>query len=83
MQESTLTEISRVCSNSSILVNSKAGIYRLYCPFKAVCIQEVATYAVGQEITVIAVKMDNNYKLVYIIQSKAYYHHYFVILSKV
>jgi hypothetical protein len=82
MNENTLKEIGRVCSNNSILVASKDGIYRLFCPFKAICVKEVAIYSIGQEITVIEVKMDFSYKLVYIIQGKAYFHHYFKIISK-
>ena len=82
MNKNNLQELSKVCSNNSILVINTAGIYRLFCPFKAVCIQEVNSYKVGQEITVMEVKMSNVYKLVYIIQSKGYYHHYFMIVSK-
>ena len=69
--------------NNSILVINKSGaIYRVFCPFKAVVIQKVESYAIGQEVTVIAVKMSNNYKLVYIIQNKGYYHNYFMIITK-
>ena len=82
MDKNNLKELSKVCSNNSILVINNFGIYRVFCPFKAVCIQEVQSYTIGQEITVIAVKMSNDYKLVYIIQNKGYYHHYFMIISK-
>lgn len=44
--------------------------------------QEVENYTIGQEVTVIAVKMSNDYKLVYVIQNKGFYHHYFMIISK-
>ena len=67
---------------NSILVINNNGIYRLFCPFKAICIKEAECYKVGEEITVIAVKTSLNYKLVYVIQdNKAYYHHYFIITS--
>ena len=82
MEKNTLTEINRVCSNNSLLVTDKYGIYRLFCPFKAICVQKVEKYSIGQEITVIAVKMDNNFKIVYIIHNKAYYHHYFMIVHR-
>ena len=82
MDKNNITSLAKICSNNSILVICKAGIYRLFCPFKATCILEIESYVVGQEITVIAVKMSPEFKLVYIIQNKAFYHHYFMIISK-
>lgn len=81
MKNSKLIELSRICSNNSILVAGEKGIYRLFCPFKATCIQSVEIYVIGEEVTVFQVKMDKNYRLVYIIQNKGYYHHYFIITS--
>ena len=82
MNKNNIIEHGRICSDNSILVVSKTGIYRLFCPFKATCILGVESYSVGQEIIVIAVKMSPDYKLVYIIKDKAFYHHYFMIISK-
>lgn len=83
MDKNDIIELNRIGSNQSILVVNKNGcIYRFFCPFKAVVIQKVESYVIGQEITVIAIKMSNNYKLVYIIQDKGYYHHYFMIITK-
>lgn len=82
MDKSNKKELGLVCSNNSILVINKGGIYRLLCPFKAVCIQKIHSYVIGQEVTVIAVEMSQDYKLVYIIQDKGYYYHYFVIISE-
>lgn len=82
MNKNNIIELSKICSDNSILVISKTGIYRLFCPFKATCILGVESYSAEQEITVIAVKMSPDYKLVYIIQNKAFYHHYFMIISK-
>lgn len=82
MDKNNIIELSKICSNNSILVVNKLGIYRLFCPFKAVCIREVQTYTIGAEVTVIAVKMSPDYRLVYIIQNNAFYHHYFMIISK-
>jgi hypothetical protein len=81
MNKNNIIELSKICSNNSVLVVNKLGVYRLFCPFKAVCIVGVQSYIVGQEVTVIAVKMSNDYKLVYVIQNKGYYHHYFMITS--
>ena len=82
MDKNNIVELSKICSNNSVLVVNKLGVYRLFCPFKAVCIQEVQSYTIGQQVTVIAVKMSNDYKLVYVIQNKGFYHHYFMIISK-
>lgn len=81
MDKNNIKELSKICSNNSVLVVNKLGVYRLFCPFKAVCIQEVSSYTIGQQVTVIAVKMSNDYRLVYMIQNKGYYHHYFMIIS--
>ena len=82
MDKNNLQEINKVCSDNSLLVVNQHGIFRLYCPFKAVCIAQISTYAIGQQVVVISVKMDNNSKLVYIIQNKGFYHHYFMIVSE-
>lgn len=82
MDKNNIVELSKICSNNSVLVVNKLGVYRLFCPFKAICIQEVQSYTIGQQVTVIAVKMSNDYKLVYVIQNKGFYHHYFMITSK-
>lgn len=82
MDKNNLKELSKICSPNSILVLNNKGIFRLFVPFKATCIIGVGIYAIGQEVTVIAVKMSSEYKLIYVIQNKAYFHHYFVIVSK-
>lgn len=82
MNQNNIIELTKLCSNNSLLVVNKQGIYRLYCPFKAVCIQEVQSYIIGQEVIVIAVKMSIDYRLVYVIKGEGYYHHYFMIISK-
>jgi hypothetical protein len=73
--------IGKLCSNNSLLIINNKGIYRLFCPFKATCIQSVEMFVIGQEVVVFQVKMDSNYKIVYIIQNKGYYHHYFLITN--
>lgn len=82
MNKDNFQELAKICSNNSILVINKIGIYRLFCPFKVVCLNRIELYSVGQEVVVIAVKMDVNYKLIYLIENKAYYHHHFLIVSK-
>jgi hypothetical protein len=82
MDRKKFQELGKICSSNSILVINNIGIFRLFTPFKATCIISVETYEIGQEVTVIAVKMSIDYKLVYIIKNKGYYHHYFVITSQ-
>lgn len=82
MDKNNLKELSKICSPNSILVLNNKGIYRLFVPFKATCIIEVGIHTIGQEVTIIAVKMSQDFKLIYIIQGKGYFHHYFVINSK-
>lgn len=65
---------------NSLLVLNSFGIYRVFCPFKAVCIKAVDCYKIGEEITVIAVKTSLNFRLVYIIQDKEYFYFYFSII---
>lgn len=82
MDKNKLQELSKICSPNSILVINSKGIYRLFTPFKATCIIEIGIYSVGQEVTVVAVKMDDNYKIVYCIKNRFFYHRYFVINSQ-
>ena len=82
MDKNNLKELSKICSPNSILVLNDKGIYRLFTPFKATCIIEVGIYVIGQEVTIIAVKMSQDFKLIYIIRDKGYFHHYFVINSR-
>lgn len=82
MDKNNIKELSKICSPDSILVINEKGVFRLYVPFKATCVIEVESYTIGDVVTVLAVKMSNNYKLIYLIQNKAYYHHYFMIVGK-
>lgn len=82
MKQDQVNEIGMMCGSNSILVISKQGIFRLFCPFKATCVISVESYSIGQVVTVVAVKMSPDYKLIYIIKGKGYYHSKFVIISK-
>lgn len=79
MKKRHLNELKIYCGSNSVLVVNKTGIFRLFCPFTAVCILNIEHYSMGQEITVSAVKMSFDFKLVYVIQGKGYYHSYFSI----
>ncbi len=82
MNKNYLKEFSSICDSNSILVINRHGIYRLYTPFKVTCIISVESHHVGDEVTVVGIKMSNNYKLVYLIGNKSFFHHYFIIISK-
>ena len=81
MDKNKFQELGKICSNNSILVINNRGIYRLFTPFKAVCIIEIESIAIGQEVAVISVKMTQTFRIVYLIKGRAYYHHYFMITS--
>lgn len=81
MDKDQIVELGRLCSSNSILVVSKRGLFRLFCPFKAVVVQQVEEYSIGNSVTVLSVKMSQDLKLVYIIQNKGFYHHYFMIVN--
>jgi hypothetical protein len=82
MDKDRIKQLYKICDSNSVLVVSKKGIYRLFCPFKAECIEAVDIFQIGQVVTVVAVKMTNNFRMVYIIQNKGYLHHYFMITSR-
>ena len=82
MNKDQIKEIGMFCSEDSILVICKQGIYRLFCPFKATCVIAVESYSIGEVVTVIAIKMSQDYKLVYMIQDRGYYHSSFMITSE-
>jgi len=81
MDKHNSNDVGTVCSDNSLLVVGKNGIYRLYCPFKATVIKEVASYVIGQTVVVIAVKMANC-SLIYVIKSKQYSYSNFMLDSE-
>ena len=67
--------------SSSILMIGNEGVYRLFCPFKAICISPVASYSLKQIVVITAVKTNPEFKLIYIIQGRAFYHSSFMVIS--
>jgi hypothetical protein len=81
MDKNELQEINKYCSPESLLVILPNGkLVRINCPFQVVCLYDIDKYNVGQKLTVLQVKMDNNFILVYIIESTAYHYFNFYIL---
>ena len=70
-------DIYIVSSGNCLFHNSKRGIIRIYCPFKVICIIQVSNFKIGDELMVERVCSADNNKIIYIIQSKAYFHSYF------
>jgi hypothetical protein len=81
MNQAELHDINKYCSPSSILViNANGELIRLYCPFEVQVVQSVNAYSIGDILTVVQVKMDAQYTLVYIIDNKGYYYWNFILL---
>ena len=76
-----MEQINIFCGTSSILVLNAKGVGRIYCPFKVECLDKLELYQVGQIVSVTAVKMSPDWKLVYVIGGKGYYHYHFKIIS--
>jgi hypothetical protein len=77
----TLSEISKYCSVNSLLIITKEGkLIRLSCPFQVQVVKTVWAFQEGDRLTVLAVKISPDLKLVYMIKDRGYYHYCFMIL---
>ncbi len=82
-KDQLIDEINRYCSPDSLLVINRNGeLIRIHCPFRVRVIHSVGDFRQEQVVMVSAVKMSPDLKLVYVIDGKAYYHHYFRILGR-
>lgn len=70
-----------VGTNSILVVMPKGRVKRLYCPFTVICRLNVPTLKQGQEYAVEAVKMTFQKQDVFIIDGRAYFVWYFVIIG--
>jgi len=80
MNDLQIQEINRNCSPYSLLVITPKKLIRLHCPFAAIVIIPVGDLKLDQQIKVQQVKTTKEKQLVYLIDNKAYYYHYFTIL---
>ena len=81
MNEKELQEINKFCSPYSLLViTAKGMLIRIDCPFQVKVRIPIDNFKKGESLIVQAVKMDASYTLVYTINNKSYYYHYFLIL---
>lgn len=82
-KDQLIDEINHYCSPDSLLiVDSHGMLVRIHCPFRVIVNQSVGDLHTGQLVSVMAVKMSLDLKLVYVIDGTAYYHHYFRILGR-
>lgn len=75
--------VKELCAlpSNSLLVLSKAGLKRIYCPFKVCCIEPIGVYFPEDETMVNAVKITSGLKLAYQIGKEVYPYKYFRILE--
>jgi len=78
-----IDEINRYCPTDSLLVIDRHGVLiRIHCPIRVQVTHSMGDFLEGQVVLVSAVKMSLDLKLVYVIDGKAFYHHYFRILER-
>jgi hypothetical protein len=65
----------------SFLVIGNSGLHRIFCPFKVICVIEIDVIKVGDVLIVQKVTSYTGYKIVYIINSKAFSYHYFNVIT--
>lgn len=82
MNNEELALLFQFCSPKSILVVTWYGkLKTLYCPITVKINQNVGDLIKGKYAKVTEVKLSNSGKTVFIINKKAYYYHYFDILT--
>ncbi len=81
MNEEILTEILKYSSPDELfVVGWDSRLYVLNCPFKVQVIASVGLFKSGEILRVEKVKVTKNLVVVYLIDSQAYYYHYFDII---
>ena len=60
----------------------KHGLFKMFCDFEVICIQDVQHLRQGDKVLVSAVKSAQNGAIVYEIEGEYYYHYYFVLLNR-
>ena len=70
-----------VSTDSILIINSTGELKRLRCPFIVVCKIETANLEIGNPYAVSSVKMTLHLEHVYIIEGRAYFIWYFVIVD--
>jgi len=77
-----ILELFAIVSTDSILIINRTGhLKRLRCPFTVVCKIETANLVFGNPYSVSAVKMTLRLEHVFIIEGRAYFIWYFVIVD--
>lgn len=55
------------------------GLFRVFCPFKVLCLKDIHELIQGEDLQVSAVKSTKNGSIVYEINGNYYFHHYFIL----
>ncbi len=79
MEQSKLENGLYYVSSYSLLIHTKGGLKRIYCPFTVVCVKGVGTIAEGETLWVDQVKTNANGMLVFMIRGQPIYYSYFLI----
>jgi hypothetical protein len=58
----------------------KQGLFKMFCAFEVLCIQDVKHIKQGDYVLVTAVKTTSEGAIVYEIERDYFYHYYFVLL---
>lgn len=67
--------------SSSLLVLGNAGLKRMYCPFRVICLRPVSSLFPGDVLFVAHVEQSPGLKLAYKISGKYYPYYFFEILD--
>jgi len=59
----------------------KHGLFKMFCDFEVICIQDVQDIVQGDKVLVSAVKSTQDGAIVYEVEGAYYFHHYFVLLN--
>lgn len=82
MNNEELGELFKYCSPKSILVVTWFGkLIILYCPINVKVSRDIGELSKGSHEKVTEVKLSSTGKTVFVIKNKAYYYHYFEILT--
>ena len=57
----------------------KFGLFKVYCAFQVICLQDVGELKQGDKVWVAAVRSSSTGKIIYEIGGKYYFHHYFTL----
>ena len=82
MSNKDLIELLKYCSPHIIyVVNGQNRIIKLHTPFKLLVLQNIGDLCINQIVSCTELKITNEGRIVFCIEDKIYYAHYFNILT--